>query len=158
MRREVCINVKFVITPAKGENKWHLAFINAYIITITQSHLHVDGLWRAPCWIKYSHTQINVLIDRRRARAHTDSVLSHMDRQVSSESTTSHCNIVFGSTSAAREHKQRVQSIIWIDRRRARAQPVIAISCLDRQVWSESTTIWVTRTRKREAARGILGT
>ena len=44
LERELCINVKIVITPAKGENKWHLAFINAYIITLTRSHLHVEGL------------------------------------------------------------------------------------------------------------------
>ena len=100
----------------------------------------------------------NVLIDRRRARAQTQGTISHLDRQVSTESITSHYNIVFGATGVEREHKRMVLYRIWIDKCRARASQAIAISCFDKQASSESTTRWVTRTRKRKAARGILGT
>ena len=49
---------------------------------------------------------------------------SHLDRQVSSESITRGCIISFGPTGVERDHYQRVQHFIWIDRCRARATRV----------------------------------
>ena len=65
---------------------------------------------------------------------------SHVDRRVSRESITRGCSVSCGATGVERDHHQRVQHYIWLDRCRARASRVGAAYHLDQQVSSESTT------------------
>ena len=65
------------------------------------AHPHVGHHLPYIKWLQYRSW-----IDGRRARAQSEGAISHLDRQVSSENITSHCNIVFGSTGAERKHHQ----------------------------------------------------
>ena len=89
-----------------------------------------------------------IWIDRCRARASPEGASFHLDRQVSSEITTSGCTISFGSTGVEREHHEWVQHSIWFDRCRARASRVVATLHLVRHLSNQMkccTRWWCSR-------------